>query len=625
MITFITALYEEAKSIINTYKMKKRLDETFFQYFASSEAELIITGSGYSNAYKAVTRHFSLREPSIDDIVINVGICGASSDYSVGELYYINRINDCVFDRTYYPDLLYKSSFRQTAVSSFNKVVTNTDEVSGLVDMEAGAIYDALSAYFSPDRVFFFKVVSDITSANTDFSRVDIDGLVSSNLEAIVDFAMPISDFLCGYNSNVIVFEGVEEELISSLQEALSMTQSMKDLFSRLLKYRKLNSQDIVGVLTNYKNLTIDLISKSDKKKVFNELKNDLLSFDMPSRVETTSYYPILNSGFTNVYVEEGIDLEGLEFPLDLSKRNIIRIDQYKDIFNRSKQNIELQKLTQALILTTNKGKFVYEGAKVCQSFGNKHFYYCSTIMNCVFNCDYCFLGGMYPSGFITVYANLDNAFEEIEEILKLHSVYLCITYDSDLLAFENLLGYVKRFIDFTNKHENLVIEIRSKFGNSKLIEKFEPSDRVIFAWTFSPDSIAQIAEKKASPLNARINALKKAQELGYKTRVCIDPIIYSYDWENEYKNMIDSIFDVVDKDKVLDASIGVFRISAEYLKALRKRKPNSPTVNYPFVIENNVAHYGGTSKLMVNTIKSKLEEYIDTDKIYVWDGTSEN
>ena len=157
------------------------------------------------------------------------------------------------------------------------------------------------------------------------------------------------------------------------------------------------------------------------------------------------------------------------------------------------------------------------------------------------------------------------------------------------------------------------------------ILEKFEPSERVIFAWTFSPDSIASAAEKKASPLKARIAALKKAQELKFKTRVCIDPIIYSFDWENEYRKMIDLIFDEVDKDKILDASIGVFRISAEYLKQLRKRKPNSPTVNYPFVIENNVAYYGDITKTMVSTVKEKLEEYIDSDRIFVWDGTTEN
>ena len=178
MITFITALYEEAKSIINTFKMKKRLDETFFQYFASSEAELIITGSGYTNVYKAVTRHFSLRAPSVNDIVVNIGICGASEGFDVGNLYYINRINDTVFNRTYYPDLLYKNKFNQSFVNSSNKVI-HEKNLNGLFDMESGALYDSLSSYFSPDRMFFFKVVSDIVSHETDFSRINIDDLIS--------------------------------------------------------------------------------------------------------------------------------------------------------------------------------------------------------------------------------------------------------------------------------------------------------------------------------------------------------------------------------------------------------------------------------------------------------------
>lgn len=618
MITYITALYEEAKIIIDKYKMKKRLDETFFQYFASSDAELIITGVGYPNVFKSISRHFSLRVPSSNDIVVNIGICGSTINDSISNLYYINKITDSVFDRYYYPDLLFKNSFNQASVTSYKSLCDKTDDL--LADMEAAPLYEALSSFFSPDRVFFFKIVSDYIGVKTDFSKISISDLISSHFDEIDSFIRAVSMFYDEYTDNSFSLTEEEQSMFYELSDKLSLTQSMRDSFYRLLKFRNLNNQCSTNILADYLDKCKDLVSKNDKKNVFNELKTSLMELSNKQKDAEYKYYDILNPGFTNVYVENSVDVTSIHLSLDLSNRNVIRINSYKEIFNRSKQNIELQKLSQSLILAENKGTFVYKGADVCQSFGNKNFYYCSTVMNCVFNCDYCYLGGMYPSGFITVYCNIDKAFEEITELLKKGSVYLCISYDTDLLALENHLGYVEKFIDFARENPELVIEIRSKFGNTKLLERLNRASNVIFAWTFSPDSVSKISESKSSPLISRINALKKAIDLGYKVRVCIDPIIYTFNWEEEYSLMIDKIFENVSPQSILDASIGVFRISSEYLKLIRKRKPNSLSVAFPFVCENNVAHYGDLSEIMIETVKNKLQEYIPSDKIYIWE-----
>ena len=37
--------------------------------------------------------------------------------------------------------------------------------------------------------------------------------------------------------------------------------------------------------------------------------------------------------------------------------------------------------------------------------------------------------------------------------------------YDADLVAIESLTGFVREWIAFTKKHENLTIEIRTKSG----------------------------------------------------------------------------------------------------------------------------------------------------------------
>ena len=79
--------------------------------------------------------------------------------------------------------------------------------------------------------------------------------------------------------------------------------------------------------------------------------------------------------------------------------------------------------------------------------------------MNCVYNCEYyCYLKGMYPSGNIVVFVNLEDIFAELEEILQKHPVYLCVSYDSDLMALEDLTGFVESWLGFVHSHLGFVL-----------------------------------------------------------------------------------------------------------------------------------------------------------------------
>ena len=101
---------------------------------------------------------------------------------------------------------------------------------------------------------------------------------------------------------------------------------------------------------------------------------------------ETDPLYP---KKFSHIYVEEAVRDDPVTkkilavFP-DAEKVPIVH---YKDVFNRRRQNVSLQHKCQNLILAKRSGSAVFPGAPVCQSFGNEHFYYCSSVMNCLCNC----------------------------------------------------------------------------------------------------------------------------------------------------------------------------------------------------------------------------------------------
>lgn len=331
-------------------------------------------------------------------------------------------------------------------------------------------------------------------------------------------------------------------------------------------------------------------------------------------------------SSFSHIYVEEKIRenprvkriLE--HFP----NSNRIYINHYKDVFNRSKQSVVAQHNSQALIIAEKTGAKIYEGAPVCQSFGNEHFYYTSCMMNCIFDCEYCYLKGMYPSGNMVIFVNLEEYFAELEELLKKHPVYLCVSYDADIVACDSLTDYIREWIEFTRKHHNLTIEIRTKSGRCDLWENNDCCDRVIVAFTISPDVVSSRYEHFAATTAERIKAAKCAMDNGFPVRFCFDPMIYCRDWKHAYEKLCSDVFEKIDGAKLWDVSVGSFRISQDYLKKMRREEPDSAIVNFPY---DNVGGYyqypKGLQEDMEGFMVEKVAQYIPPDKIFRWETQS--
>ncbi|WP_330587568.1 spore photoproduct lyase family protein [Anaerocolumna sedimenticola] len=234
----------------------------------------------------------------------------------------------------------------------------------------------------------------------------------------------------------------------------------------------------------------------------------------------------LYNPYFSHIYIEKDAKNhpKTREILAQFPGAQNIDINHYKDVFNRGHQNYALQKVTPNLILAIKKPPYVYEGAPVCQDFGNQHFYYSSSVMNCFYDCEYCYLQGMYPSANLVIFVNLEDIFHEAENLLKSYPVYLCISYDTDLLALENRLGYVKEWHGFAGSHPDLTIELRTKSANFHVLNHLKPINNFILAWTLTPDSIQKTYEHHTPALNVRLECIKKAITKGYTVRLCFDP-----------------------------------------------------------------------------------------------------
>jgi len=326
----------------------------------------------------------------------------------------------------------------------------------------------------------------------------------------------------------------------------------------------------------------------------------------------------LLSKPFSHIYVEK--EIISHEITKEILKKfpnsQIITVNHYKEVFSRPRQNYKLQELSKKLILAKKREKFLSPASSLCQNFGHPYFYYANLIVNCIFNCDYCFLKGMYSSANIVIFVNIEDYFKEIDEILKKHPLYLSPSYETDLLAMEEIVPFFSRFVNYAYSKENLILEVRTKSVNYTAIKNLKPSPNIILAWTLLPQEIIERYEKTPN-LSLRINTIKRAIHDGWKVRLSFDPIILVENWKEIYKKFIDYIFSEIPASKIQDITIGVFRIPKEYLKRMRKKFENEITL-FPYVEDIDAYTYSpSTKEELLNFISSKVKNYIPEDKIY--------
>lgn len=332
------------------------------------------------------------------------------------------------------------------------------------------------------------------------------------------------------------------------------------------------------------------------------------------------------NNAFSHIYVERGVrdHVRTKQILSRFPQAQVIEIAHYKDVFNRRGQQYEAQHRSQSLILAAKTEHFFYEGAKPCQNFGNDNFYYCSTMMNCIYDCSYCYLKGMYPSGNLVVFVNLEDYFAGLDALLAKQSMYVCVSYDADLLALESWMGYARVWVDYAAKHSNLKLEIRTKSARNGMWKEFPVLSNVVYAFTVSPQKMIATSEHNTPSAQARIDCAVEGIRRGFPVRFCFDPMLYLPGWVELYSELltqIDEAFAGADCGwKQLDAvSVGGFRISKEYMKKIRRVEPTSPIVQFPYVNVEGVYQYP-TELLakMENYILSELTKRMPVERVFV-------
>jgi len=156
-MTYIFCAFEaEARPIIDAYKLIKQKGEPY-TLFSDENLHLIISGMGQEKAKKSAQYLLSKVSVCKDDTFINLGVCAARDSYSIGELLEIKSIHS---DEVSYVLKPQSSDIKHVSCFSTREVQNKTSQTD-IAEMEALGLYETLKDAFLPEKMGFFKVVSD--------------------------------------------------------------------------------------------------------------------------------------------------------------------------------------------------------------------------------------------------------------------------------------------------------------------------------------------------------------------------------------------------------------------------------------------------------------------------------
>ena len=645
---------------------------------------LTICGEGRNNAAAAVAATLARESAKRGDILLSIGsaamLKGAEEERLLGKWFLIHALEEAGSGRAFYPELLYQTDFPSARLITGDKVLRRLDakwptemgdgrpervsvEETLLYDMESTAVFQSANAFLSLENLFFLRCSTDFGIGENGSRQLENGKTVPEMLreqmrkeeEKVFSFLSNLERLDAGKEKEREKEEAFLRESTTLAEElrlsfvlakkleglpsyAESLSSEWRAYFQKkreegLLPCRdKRGGQKVLSEFTAWL-LIQEKQGRQDKEEAEDALgaMKEVSALNRKKEMEQESEKALpLYPPFSHIYIEEallgGEEAEAIlwKFP----KAKCIPIRHYKDLFNRRKQNRALQEKSRKLILAKKEGQRIYPGAPVCQSFSESAFYYASLLMNCPFHCEYCYLQGMYPSANLVLFLNLEDYFSDCQRLIKEKgSLYLCISYDTDLLALEELYPFVERFARFLEEEPDLRIEVRTKAGGESLFRRLlkmqlseDAKKRLIFAFTLSPEKIVSEAEHGTAGLTGRLKAVKMAMEEGFTLRLCFDPMLYHADWESLYTELLETVFREIPMEKLYDVSVGSFRISESYLKAMTKACGASPYTSFPY--ENTDGYYHYPKELLLKMegfLEQRLLEKFPKEKIFRW------
>ncbi|OPX21095.1 MAG: hypothetical protein BZ151_00045 [Desulfobacca sp. 4484_104] len=252
----------------------------------------------------------------------------------------------------------------------------------------------------------------------------------------------------------------------------------------------------------------------------------------------------------------------------------------------RNHSRADLGQAKRTLLLAHQKGPFW----RPCP--GTKGYLCCGyqvlqVATGCPMDCSYCILQGYLNFPAITIFTNVYDLLTELQTRLTASpsQIWRLGTGEfADSLALDDLMGLNHELIQFFARQSHAVLEIKSKCTLIEPLLPLGPNPQVIFAWSLNPPRIIRQEEHFTAPLEARLRSAQRAAAAGFRLAFHFDPLIYYPGWENDYRQTVERLFQVVPPEAIAWISLGALRFMPRLKAIIRSRFPASRIAEEEFI-----------------------------------------
>ena len=325
---------------------------------------------------------------------------------------------------------------------------------------------------------------------------------------------------------------------------------------------------------------------------------------------------------FATIYIESHLQTHPRvqQITQRFSQARIVLCERYGEVFNPKAQNFRLQKQQPALILAEKYQHHILP-APSGYGIGAQRNYYFSHVLNCLYDCRYCFLQGMYQSANYVLFVNYQDFQQQIAQLCAAtpdEPIHFFSGYDGDSLAMEPISGFAAEFVPFFNRLPNAWLELRTKSTQIRSLMSLEPAPRCIVAFSLAPHQIAENVEALAPSLGKRLEALVKLQARGWNIGLRFDPLIFISDYQQVYAEFFAQVFAMIDLKQLHSVSLGVFRLPEKYFKKMHKLYPDARLFASPLVNHQGLVSYrADLERELLEFCTTLLLRYIPEEKFF--------
>ncbi len=301
-----------------------------------------------------------------------------------------------------------------------------------------------------------------------------------------------------------------------------------------------------------------------------------------------------------------------------IKPRQVIACERYGEVFNRHNQNFRLQKAHPALILAAKHGRRLLP-VPAGYGFTPDPAFYFSHMLNCLYDCRYCFLQGMFRSAHYVLFVNYEDFIADIRSQCAASDApcWLFSGYDCDSLALDPITGFTEHFIEACDTIPNAWLELRSKSTQIRGLLNMAPAPRCVCAFSLSPAPIVDAFEHRTPSLSARLATISRLQAHGWTVGLRFDPLLPVANFEEIYAAFFAAVFDVVDATRLHSVTLGTLRLPRDQARGIARLYPEEPLFALAHSEHDGLVSFGHDSAATLDWCADRIGRYLAPERIF--------